>query len=69
MGRLAEKKANGVSSATFEYAPGGQRWRMVDNKGTPEERTTRYAYDESGRLRVKQSPEGTLSYAYDLGEM
>ncbi len=28
-------------------------------------RETRYSYDEQGRLKVKQSPEGTLSYSYD----
>ncbi len=39
---------------------------MTDNNGTSNERVTRYAYDESGRLKVKQSPQGTLSYSYDL---
>jgi RHS repeat-associated protein len=50
---------------TFTYAPGGQRQTMTDNKGTANERLTKYAYDESGRLRVKQCPEGTVSYNYD----
>ncbi|HYE32393.1 MAG TPA: RHS repeat-associated core domain-containing protein [Methylomirabilota bacterium] len=50
---------------TFTYTPTGMRAEMVDNKGTSNARTTKYAYDELGRLKVKQMPEGTLSYGHD----
>ncbi|MBN9693310.1 MAG: hypothetical protein J0M24_23960 [Verrucomicrobia bacterium] len=76
MGRpdLKRKKVGSswVTIEDYDYAPGGQRSQMQDNlAGTA--RTTKYAYDHSGRLKVKQMPEGTVSYAYsaagDLSEV
>ena len=64
-GLIGSGPASDSTWVTFEYSPTGRRSRMVDNKGTADERATSYAYDENGRLKVKQSPQGTLSYSYD----
>ncbi|MBI5385968.1 MAG: tandem-95 repeat protein [Verrucomicrobia bacterium] len=64
-GIIGAGSSSDATWVSFEYAPAGQRSRMVDNKGTSNERDTRYAYDEFGRLKIKQSPEGTLNYSYD----
>lgn len=51
------------TAAVIEYNKAGQRTRVVQSVGTA--RTVRYAYDNKGRLRVKDAPEGTLTYDYD----
>jgi RHS repeat-associated protein len=45
----------------FTYALTGQRAQMVDGSGI-----TNYTYDERDRLKLKETPQGTLSYTYDL---
>jgi RHS repeat-associated protein len=55
-----------ITAVTFTYDAGGRRTQMIDNFGTTDARTTKYAYDESGRLKVKQSPQGTVAYTYNL---
>ncbi len=47
----------------YHYTTNGQRAEVIQSGGTS--RTVRYAYDELNRLRVKDSPEGTLTYEYD----
>jgi RHS repeat-associated protein len=52
------------TSVEYSYTGSGQPARVVQMVGT--ERTVNYAYDTLGRLRVKQAPEGTLTYDYDV---
>jgi RHS repeat-associated protein len=47
---------------TFTYFPNGLRQTMGDPSGT-----TTYAYDNRNRVTSRQTPFGTLSYAYDAG--
>ena len=51
------------TTVDYTYTVSGQRASVVQTEGT--ERTVRYAYDTLGRLRVKDTPEGTLTYEYD----
>ncbi|MDB5335958.1 MAG: repeat protein, partial [Planctomycetaceae bacterium] len=51
------------TTVDYTYNGNGQRAQVVQSVGTT--RTVRYAYDTLGRLRVKDSPEGTLSYDYE----
>jgi RHS repeat-associated protein len=65
MGRLKEKKQGTTTLADYRYTATGQRERMRDNftlSGGP--RHTRYVYDERQRLRIKDTPEGALTYGY-----
>ncbi|MCX7180869.1 MAG: RHS repeat-associated core domain-containing protein, partial [Proteobacteria bacterium] len=58
--------SSGGTWVTYAYSPNGLRKQMDDNQ-TGTSRTTKYAYDDLGRLKVKSAPEGTLSYQYDAG--
>jgi YD repeat-containing protein len=72
VGRVMERRPDGKESwasalptggdrpVSFAYSAAGQRIRMTDAGGT-----TRYAYDDQNRLRIKQAPQGTLYYTYD----
>jgi RHS repeat-associated protein len=51
----------GAPTVGFAYTATGQRQMMTDASGT-----TTYAYDLRDRLTQKATPEGTLSYTYDL---
>src|SRR5208283_5417394 len=46
---------------SFTYTPTGKRGTMTDASGT-----TTYIYDDHDRLNQKQTPQGTLTYTYDL---
>jgi len=46
---------------SLSYTPTGQRASMTDSSGT-----TSYSFDGRDRLLTKASPQGTLTYAYDL---
>jgi RHS repeat-associated protein len=71
-GRVIELKPDGSESwaaplpaggdvpVTMTYNSAGQRASMNDASGE-----THYAYDDQSRLRIKQSPAGTLYYTYD----
>jgi RHS repeat-associated protein len=62
--RLTSKTPDPSFSAptiTFTYTATGQRQNMVDDSGT-----TLYSYDVRDRLLSKATPEGTLTYTYDL---
>ena len=51
----------GEPAVSFTYTATGQRQNMVDASGT-----TAYSYDSRDRLKQKVTPEGTLTYTYDL---
>lgn len=51
------------TTVDYTYTPSGHRALVSQSGGTA--RDVRYAYDTSGRLRVKETPEGTLTYSYD----
>ena len=51
----------GAPVITFTYTATGQRQNMVDASGT-----TAYSYDVRDRLLSKATPQGTLTYTYDL---
>jgi RHS repeat-associated protein len=62
--RLTTKTPDPSFSApliTFTYTATGQRQNMVDASGT-----TNYSYDVRDRLLSKATPQGTLTYTYDL---
>ena len=62
--RLTSKTPDATLSeptVRFSYTATGQRATMTDVSGT-----TAYTYDLRDRLTQKATPEGTLSYAYDL---
>jgi len=46
---------------SFTYTPTGKRATMTDASGT-----TIYTYDAQDRLNAKATPQGTLTYTYDL---
>jgi RHS repeat-associated protein len=54
-------------AVSFTYTSAGQRATMVEGQTSLDqvERHTYYAYDELNRLRIKNTPEGILSYDYD----
>jgi RHS repeat-associated protein len=56
-------------AVSFTYTPSGQRASMQEGNSSQVsgqlERHTHYVYDEFDRLRIKATPEGTLSYTYD----
>ncbi len=68
MDRLATKLTPAVDEAypqrtnTFEYT--GPLLTKVTETGTNWSRTAHYAYDDSRRLKRKDTPEGVLTYAY-----
>ncbi len=62
--RLTTKTPDPSFSApviTFTYTTTGQRQNMVDASGT-----TAYSYDVRDRLLSKATPQGALTYTYDL---
>lgn len=69
--RLPDGQESGVTplptasqrGVSFTYTATGQRASMTE--GPYQSRSTYYAYDGFGRLRVKQQPEGTVYYDYD----
>lgn len=71
MGRLASKSLPAVNSGevlrTITYNYTGPLLTTVQESGTGISRTTYYAYDNSRRLRKKDSPEGVLAYTYHAG--
>src|SRR5205807_9479041 len=56
--------ADASRGVVFTYSGSGQRETMTDGSGA-NQRVTRYVYDEYDRLRIKNIPEGTLTYGYD----
>jgi RHS repeat-associated protein len=48
-------------TVSFTYTPTGKRATMTDASGT-----TTYTYDNLDRLKTKATPQGTLSYTYDM---
>lgn len=50
-----------ASNVLFTYSAMGQRLSMSDQSGV-----TTYQYDDRDRLTEKATPQGTLSYTYDL---
>jgi RHS repeat-associated protein len=62
MGRFDQKKQGSTVMVDIDYTATGLRSQMKDNTGT---RTTKYIYDDLQRLRIKNMPEGTLTYDYD----
>ena len=64
MNRLHSKTPDpglGEPTVSFSYTLTGQRASMVDASGT-----TTYTYDPRDRLLSKGTPQGTLTYVYDL---
>ncbi len=53
-------------SQYFVYDVAGRRTQGFEVMGTTTNRVERQAYDQLGRLRVRQTPEGTLNYDFDL---
>jgi RHS repeat-associated protein len=51
----------GEPTVTFTYTDTGQRETMTDASGV-----TSYSYDQRDRLTSKATPQGTLTYTYDL---
>jgi YD repeat-containing protein len=47
-------------AVSFTYTPTGKRATMTDASGL-----TTYAYDNLDRLKIKATPQGTLTYTYD----
>jgi len=54
----------GEPAITFTYKPSGQRETMSDAHGV-----TVYGYDVRNRLQTRQTPEGTLTYGYEGGNL
>ena len=52
-----------ATTVSYSYDPEGHQVQAVQSGGV--NRTVSYAYDVLGRLRVKNTPEGTLTYGYD----
>jgi len=52
-----------ATTVTYVYNSAGQRALVKQSGGV--NRPVRYAYDALGRLRVKDTPEGTLTYNYN----
>ncbi len=68
VGRLSQKKSSATAVLVdYYYTAVGQRSRMIDNQSSSisSPRETRYVYDEQSRLRIKNTPEATLTYDYD----
>ncbi len=65
MGRPDVKKQGATLLVDIDYTAEGNRSRGRDNLNTSA-RETRYVYDEQNRLRIKNTPEGTLTYDYDF---
>jgi RHS repeat-associated protein len=61
LNRLTNKSSAGGYKTTFAYSPTGQRTNMVDASGT-----NVYTYDSRDRLLTKTTPQGTLTYTYDV---
>ncbi len=69
---LTETNEKGVVTA-YEYDDKGNLLTLIEAKGTPDERTTRYTYDEFGQLKTETTGESvanntelaTTSYDYD----
>ena len=51
----------GETTVRFTYTTTGKRATMTDTSGT-----TIYSYDERDRLTTKATPQGTLTYTYDV---
>ncbi len=61
LNQLVEKRFPDGSTVSFTYKPGGERASYTNSLGT-----TRYAYDEQGRIiRVDQPGSAFIAYAYD----
>ena len=61
LNQITNRTAAGGYRISLAYSPTGMRTNMIDASGT-----NRYAYDGLDRMISKISPQGSLTYTYDL---